>query len=356
MLFDVPYIPEADYTEFLLSRQEHIFSLHFSLFQEGIADGRHKTASYSGQLLREKLALFQGVKKYALLNARFYRPPTYLQKEKIRNILTLLDTLLTAGNLTGIVFVDFYLLQALSDASREISSGLEAVPGVNCLLDRCEKIHSCLEVIEQSHFRLPGKINLDRSLNRDLHALEIVGRKCRAAWPGIRITLLANEGCLSLCPFKLSHDAHLAFAEAGPCGNETFAVNKAFGCIRILREKPAELFKSPFIRPEDVRHYAGYADVIKLCGRTLGTEFLSRAVTAYTAQMYAGNLLDLMDTLEWLAKSLYIDNAALPADFCRRLTRCARNCAACSFCADCLQKTGRTLPFRLPDNRPGGRA
>lgn len=34
MLFDVPYIPETDYTEFLRSRQEHIFSLHFSLFQE----------------------------------------------------------------------------------------------------------------------------------------------------------------------------------------------------------------------------------------------------------------------------------------------------------------------------------
>ena len=169
--------------------------------------------------------------------------------------------------------------------------------------------------------------------------------------PEIKLTLLANEGCLDRCPFKLAHDAQIAFANTGCIANETRATNQEHGCIRELGAQPAKLFKSPFIRPEDLQQYEGMVEVIKLCGRTLGPAFLQRVVRGYAERRYAGNLLELMDTMEWLAKRLYVANEELPADFWNRLTSCDKNCHNCSYCRELLDKSATPLPFQLEDLR-----
>jgi hypothetical protein len=92
-------------------------------------------------------------------------------------------------------------------------------------------------------------------------------------------------------------------------------------------------------------------EVIKLCGRTLGPAFLKRVVRAYAERQYEGNLLDLMDTMEWLAKRLLVANESLPPDFFDRLTNCARNCRSCSYCRQIFAKTAAFLPFQLEDLR-----
>ncbi len=351
LLLDVP-VPDPEYVEFLAEFQPSLYSVHFSLFLKNIPDGRHRSSTVPefGDLVAA-LARLPGPKKYGLLNSRFHHPSLYTDKAALHTIIRALDTLLAADVLHGITIVDFYLLQALSDTSPETCSQLEAVPGVNCMLDSFAKMQGCLEAIARTGFKLPAKLNLDRSLNRNLAELAAISQQCRRHYPEIKLTLLANEGCLDRCPFKLTHDAQIAFANTGLVANETHGANAKLGCIRELGAHPEELFKSPFIRPEDLQHYEGTVEVIKLCGRTLGPVFLQRVVRAYANRRYEGNLLDLMDTMEWLAKRLYVANEDLPGDFWNRLTSCDKNCRNCSYCRKLLDKTATPLPFQLEDLR-----
>ncbi|MFZ5775388.1 MAG: hypothetical protein ACOY3Z_07900 [Thermodesulfobacteriota bacterium] len=348
---DVPFLPDADYVNCLRAHGSRISSLHFSLFLEEVADGRHRHDSTPFAALAAALKQLPGPKKYALLNSRFQHPSLYTDKDALGRLLNNLALLLADSCLHGVVIVDFYLLQALSDASPEVCAHMEAIPGVNCMLDSFDRIASYCRAIERTHFRSPGKLNLDRSLNRNLTALRQISALCREHFPDARLTLLANEGCLYRCPFKLTHDAQIAVSATGLGENRTFAINQELGCIRILSETPEELFRSPFIRPEDMRHYDGLVDVIKLCGRTLGPGFLSRVVTAYSQETYHGNLLDLLDTLEWLSPALSIDNQSLPPDYLEQLTGCDQHCEACGYCRRLYGTLARKKKLTLPDLR-----
>lgn len=352
LLLDVPFLPDPDYVEFLATFQPALHSVHFSLYLDNIPDGRHRPNIVPAFAdLAPALARLPGPKKYALLNSRFHHPRLYGDKAALQKIIMALDTLLTAGALHGITIVDFYLLQALSDTSPETCGQLEAAPGINCMLDSFARIQAYCDTVTRTAFKPPAKLNLDRSLNRNLSELATISQQCRRHFPGVKLTLLANEGCLDRCPFKLTHDAQIAFANTGLIANETHAANQELGCIRELTAHPAELFKSPFIRPEDLEHYEGMAEVIKLCGRTIGPAFLQRVVRAYADRGYTGNLLDLMDTMEWLARRLHVANEELPVDFLARLSSCDKNCRACSYCRELLEKTATPLPFQLEDLR-----
>ena len=350
---DVPFLPDPHYVEFLADLQPSLHSIHFSLFLDNIPDGRHRPISGIPEFgdLAAALAQLPTPKKYGLLNSRFHHPRLYGDKAALIKIITALDTLLTAGTLHGITIVDFYLLQALSDTSQETCAQLEAVPGVNCMLDSFARIQAYCQAVANTAFKPPVKLNLDRSLNRNLPELADISQQCRRHFPGVKLTLLANEGCLDCCPFKLTHDAQIAFANTGLTANETHAANQDLGCIRQLTAHPAELFKSPFIRHEDLHYYKEMVEVIKLCGRTLGSGFLQRVVRAYANRRYEGNLLELMDTMEWLAKRLHVDNNKLPADFFTRLTTCDKNCRACAYCHDLCREHTRPTPLNLPDFR-----
>jgi len=49
-------------------------------------------------------------------------------------------------------------------------------------------------------------ILIDRSLNRDLDEIKMIG-KLKKTLPDLKISLLAREGCMPSCPFKLEHDS-----------------------------------------------------------------------------------------------------------------------------------------------------
>ena len=184
----------------------------------------------------------------------------------------------------GIVFSDLYLANALDRTGHEIISRLEAVPGVNLMLDTPDKVFSCLEFIETTRFAAPGRLIPDRSLNRDPHRLRHLYTTVKAACPDIFIELLANEGCVYHCPFKPAHDAHIALSNTGLVRESTWKINQTLGCHAYFNAHPHKFLKSPFIRPEDLTHYRGMADGIKLCGRTRGTAFLQQCIRAYADQ------------------------------------------------------------------------
>lgn len=350
-LFDVPFLPDPSYVELLAEHADELDCVHFSLLPDLRLDSRILLDDLqSSDNYFEQLGRLQGVKKYALMNSRFYSPELLSDKENMQCIINTLQEYLERDLINGIIYCDHYLLQYLSEEAPDVASSLEAVPGVNTMLDSFSKIDAQLSYIELTRFKKPQKIVLDRSLNRDLDSLAKVALKTHTQFPHIRLAVLANEGCLHYCPFKLSHDSYIALANIkGEKSN--FGFNDNLGCVNLLYKEPHRIILSPFIRPEDIDLYYYHIDTVKLCGRSLGPAFLSRAFKAYSNRQYDGNLLDLLDATNWLADKLYIDNGSLSFDFANMLSQCDGRCEKCGFCKDLFEMIAQWQPLSIPDNR-----
>ena len=348
---DVPFLPEESYLNFLNEHSGQLDGVYFSLLNERRLDNRIQLESLDiHDILLDLLGQLNVARKYALLNSRFYQPALFTDKENLKSLLAVLDQCLNRGVITGVVYCDHYLLQLLSSEAPELAAALEAVPGINTMLDSHAAVEAQLGYIGETRFKQPGKIILDRSLNRNLDQLAETTRKCRQSFPELRLELLANEGCLPYCPFKLSHDAYIALGNQN--GHDcTYLLNRELGCMRLVDEQPHRILQSPFIRPEDVDLYLCHVDTIKLCGRTLGSGFLQRTIQAYLQRKYDGNLLDLLDTLQWLARDLYVDNGSLSFDFANMLSVCNKECDSCGFCKEMFDSISHPLPMAIQDNR-----
>ncbi len=348
---NVPFLPEEKYIKFLIDCADDLNSVHFSLQHDRALDSRIQIAPPTVQSrIIDSLARLRGPKKYALLNSRFYTPKMLTDSRNIRPIIDALTQFLERGVLHGIVYCDHYLLQLLADEAPQVAARLEAVPSVNTMLDSFDKIEAQLYYIRETGFAMPGKIILDRSLNRNLDKLAQIAMQIRQHFPGIRIEVLANEGCLPFCPFKLSHDSYIALANLDG-HDQTHEINCDIGCMRFLDDQPHRLLQSPFIRPEDIDLYLYHVDTIKLCGRTLGPDFLMNAISAYRARRYEGNLLELLDAMAWLADKLYVDNRMLSFDFANMLSQCDNRCEQCGFCRELFATIAHPLSLFIEDRR-----
>ncbi|MCP3872348.1 MAG: hypothetical protein GY699_04225 [Desulfobacteraceae bacterium] len=299
------------------------------------------------EALSEGLKTLGSIKKYCLLNSRFINPSLYNDKTFLNQTLDKLELLVSDSDITGIVFSDAYFLNAVASTKRKIISQLEAVPGINCMIDSEQKAFSFFEIIEQTGFKLPSKIVLDRSLNRNIELLKRTAREIKKKRHHLKIELLANEGCIYHCPFKLTHDSQISFSNTQFATDKNFQTNHAIGCHAYFHKTPEKFFKSPFIRPEDIEQYDRIADTIKLCGRTIGFNFLFQCIDAYINKTFKGNLLSLMDATHWLSDVCHIDNKSLDPDFFKILTSCTKDCKKCKICSDLMNKTAYKKPFKI---------
>ncbi len=325
---NVPFLPEAPYVRFLEDLGPRLHSVHFSLYDPALCDARVCLRNLAPQTLVAHLERLRGPRKYLLANGRFQPIDTYQNGESLRRLIGGLEYLLSAGVLDGLIFADSYLLTALADAAPVLAAQLEAVPSINFGIDSMDKLAMLLEMIFASGFRPPAKIPLDRSLNHRPEALAALSREIRQRWPMMKIELLANEGCLQHCPFRSTHEALIAAANVG-MPVDTHRLNRDLACMRVLNRAPHRIFASPFIRPEDMDRYAASADLIKVCGRTLGAGFLERTVGAYAKGRYRGNLLGLLDAAHWMAGRWEIPNNDLPDDLLDILNACRRHSTSC---------------------------
>jgi len=334
---DVPFLPDQTYIEFLNSNSKYIDTLHFSLMGANRLNNRVDPQSIDNLDTTVQMVEKVSVKnKYLLLNSLFYGPELLTKKEYLRNLIDCIERCAEAGVLKGIIYCDQFLLQSLSSEAPELARSLEAVPDTNTMLDSPAKISSHLAYIGETNFRQPGKLTLDRSLNRNLDKLTDTVDWCRKGYPDIKIELLANEGCLPFCPYRSSHDAYIALGKHEGDDN-SFHINNKFGCRQLLKKQPYRLLQSPFIRPEDVDSYLSHADTILICGRSKGVDFLQKVISAYVAKSYNGNLLELLDSMNWLSRQLYIENSALAFDFANMLSVCNNRCNSCGFCIELFQ-------------------
>lgn len=345
---DVPFVPDGDYPQFLADRRDALASVHFSLHHPDMADARQIMERRDLTVIISGLRPLGDIPKYVLMNARLHAPDKYFSATHLDATARLLARLADEAGLAGLVFADPYYLQALSDAHPDLADRLEAVPSVNAMLDSPNRAFAMLDMIDATAFRQPGRLVLDRALNRDMQRLTEMSTRLKNALPTMKLHLIANEGCLYHCPYKPAHDAHVALVNEDLCGERTFAINRDFGCVRRMLSEPGTILSSPFIRPEDTRHYEGLVDGIKLCGRNRGVEFLKRAMTAYLEGKYSGNLLDLMDAMGDLADHMTVPNERLPNDFLERVTECGKECSACGWCAALSKKVMARVDPGLP--------
>ena len=347
MKLSVPFIPDKGYAEILVHKQTELASVYFGLHCLPALDARVQPTPVDPSLLVKTLGKMAGIKGYCLLNTRFVRPDLYLDDLFVSQILDTLQKLHQTIGLQGIVFSDLYLMRALSRTGHELISQLEAVPGINMMTDTAPKAFFLLDAIAKTRFRPPGKLVLDRSLNRDFQGLEKTVQTIRKAYPQMRIELMANEGCLLHCPFKHTHDAQISLSNTGLIQEQTHRISRTLGCHHTFFHHPHLFLSSPFIRPEDMHAYAGLADTIKISGRTLGPNFLNKVLRAYTQRSYDGNLLELMDATGFMADAYVIDNKKLGGDFLDILANCDKFCKKCGICRDIFKIAARKLPLTL---------
>ena len=346
MALDVPFLPDEAYLAFLNRNTAHIAACHFSLFAPDVADGRCKACQLPLDSLLEMLGRCRIPRKYLLLNARFNAAGCYLGDDYAGTLIARLEKMLTADVLTGVVFADLYLLAALSDNAPAVAAALEAVPSINFMIDNTPKAVSVLDGVAATHFKLPGKLPLDRAVNRNPEQLADIATSLTGMYPGLRIELLANEGCLHQCPFKLTHDSLIALLSTG-VNVDTLAINRDLGCMRRLNQVPWRILASPFIRPEDVRQLSPDTSLIKICGRTLGPGFLMNAIRAYIQGHYTGNLFDILDACNWMARSVDLPNHRLPENYWQLVTTCRKECLTCTVCRDIWKRKARTRAFSI---------
>lgn len=311
-------------------------TVHYSLALPGVPDARHACGSTTPQQLAEQLTWWDAPHKVALLNARFHAPETYTDAHWLDQLASALNTLADAGQCSGVVFTDLWLLAALGAHMGSDAERLAAIPSVNCMLDTPARTRALLERIERTGFALPTTLMLDREVNRDMGALARLRDFAHAR--GMRVQMLANEGCVPHCPWKPAHNAliaHTRLSKAGNSGSDGVRRLCETSCLREVAEEPWRVLASPFIRPEDVNAYEGHADILKLCGRTRGAAWLTRMVRAYVAGTFDGNLFDLLDAPGDVAEVWHLNNAGLPKDFLQRMVQCAERGDGCTACGDC---------------------
>ena len=347
MLLEVPLLPDHEWVQFINGRATGIRSVYFSLESPRSLDARLGLRRGGASGLIPFLSALHGPRRYALLNARFVPTEACFDRDFLHNVIRELDALLEEGLVDGVVAVDFYLLGALGRISPEVCRNLEAVPGINARIDSPARFRTVMEAVDTSGFRPPTKVTPDRSLNRRPDKLRELAAAVRRDCPEMHIQLLANEGCLDECPYRETHEAQIAAANwYGSAG--LYEANRDYGCVGVLAQRPHRLLASPFIRPEDQGRYRGLADGLKICGRTLGPGFLERVVVAYLAGEYRGNLLDLLDSPNRMAESLFIPNHELPPDFATRVEECSRGCRNCGYCPGLLERLAKASPPTLP--------
>lgn len=219
-----------------------------------------------------------------------------------------------------------------------------------------------------------SRITLDISINRDFGVLEDIRRRVSCD-----LQIMVNDGCLLQCPYRAYH--YNAGSHASQEDATFYMEYPILRCTMHRLENPVEFLKMPWIRPEDLKEYAAYAEIFKIAGREKPTDWILNCARSYSEREYTGNLLDLITLVSPASHELgemvlgsgprfYLDNQRLDGFLERFKNHRCEDCAACGYCerfaaevleidepsvAGCLRKMKRmeqlVFDFDAPRNR-----
>jgi hypothetical protein len=96
------------------------------------------------------------------------------------------------------------------------------------------------------------------------------------------------------------------------------------------------VLQATWVRPEDLHHYVGLFDLVKLATRL--HERPQAVIGAYSRRAWKGNLLDLLEPgFSPLFAPKVIDNARFPPDWFEKTSSCDKQCHRCGYCEDVLK-------------------
>lgn len=171
-------------------------------------------------------------------------------------------------------------------------------------------------------------MTVDTSINRNVKLLEQI-----AAGLGVEVKLMVNEGCLNKCPYRKFHMNYISHrSHDARCEGSGFS----FACADMIERDRTHIFRSNWVRPEELSRYASATRFFKIVGRDMLMSKVVRSVAAYMDESYDGNLLDLLCSsigFYNVEQSAYVDNKALGrSSYFKRLSACNRKCHACAYC------------------------
>lgn len=151
------------------------------------------------------------------------------------------------------------------------------------------------------------RIILSADVNRDLKKIEHFVKMGDA-----KIELLLNEGCLLYCPWKQSHHKYNAHKTRTKDKKKKSVERYVDICARICLEDDSQIIRSPFIRPEDISVYESIGiEYFKISGRNMPPDWIVKVTQAYQQRSYERNIVDLLNSKEFLRKRINIPNKSL---------------------------------------------
>ena len=173
-------------------------------------------------------------------------------------------------------------------------------------------------------------VTVDTSANKDLKLLRQMTDRL-----GVEIKLMVNEGCLDKCPYRKFHMNYISHKSRETASEGTAF---SFACGDIILRDPGQVFKSNWVRPEDLVRYEKITRFFKIVGRDMLPSKVLRCTQAYLDESYEGNLFDILCSsigFYGIEHSAHVDNKALDrTSHFKRTSTCNRRCHTCTYCDD----------------------
>ena len=265
-----------------------------------------------------------GIKLDLLFNANCYGE--YAISEKLSNMVcSLLAHLQQAVG--GVDIVTTASL-AIAHIVKKHFPSIEVRASVNMKLGTVKAMEYVADLFDSFH--------VQREYNRDLKHL--AGLKSWADVNGKKLILLANSGCFAHCSGQIFHD-NLVAHESQVCEVANMKDFTPYVCWRSLKDKDNwhKVLQNTWIRPEDLHHYEGLFETVKLATRMHSHPGM--VIDAYCRGKFFGNTLDLFEPGFGRAFMPYVvNNDAFPEDWFEKTSTCTKECHTCGYCKALLPK------------------
>ena len=267
----------------------------------------------------------------------------------------------------GIEYSDAFWERLKKEVEKLVNLGIDGViVATPLLLEYFKNEHPELEVSISSFARISNirefenyanlgadTIILHEDDNRNFRLLESVSKFAKER--GVDVEIILNNSCLWGCAYRRHHDV-----ETGELSRETAPKGVWFEypllfCATDVRNDFGNLIRMRWVRPEDLHYYERLGiDRFKIASRNKRTEWIVRAIKAYSERKYEGNLLDIVSypqgraTPYALAKlgakeakeyevltKVYVDNTKFPPKWLEffMTNPCeTRSCEECRYC------------------------
>ena len=323
--------PEEPFSNIIRTYQEHISEVFFAW--QDIATGRSAVAtrhgftdwSAQGRMEEELRAIkAMGIKLDLLFNGNCYGE--YALSEKLANsVVSILEHLACA---VGGVEIVTTTSPAIAHTVKKHFPSIEVRASVNMKIGTVKGMEYLADLFDSFH--------VQRDYNRDIPHLRMLKEWADAH--GKKLILLANSGCFANCSGQTFHD-NLVAHESEVCEISNLKDFMPYVCWKALKNKEnwPMLLQNTWIRPEDLHHYEGLFDTIKLATRMHALPGM--VIDAYARRNFCGNTLDLFEPGFGKALAPYIiDNTAFPKEWFTRVSSCDKLCHRCGYCTEVLRQ------------------